>query len=90
VTYEWDPEKATSNLGKHGIDFADAVTALEDPFALTLRDDDPTEERFVTVGVDALGRLLVLVYSWRGESVRVISARKATRNETRTYETMRP
>ena len=90
MTYEWDPEKATSNLDKHGIDFADAVTALEDPFALTVADDDPAEERFVTVGLDALGRLLVLVYAWRGESVRVISARKATRNESRTYETMRP
>ena len=83
---EWDPEKAAANLRKHGVDFADAETALRDEMALTVPDDDPDEARFVTLGVDALGRLLVVVYEWRGDDVRLISARKANRSERRQYE----
>ena len=86
MDYEWDAEKARANRRKHGIDFADAVTALSDPLALTIRDDYPNEERFVTLGLDALGRLLVVIYTWRGERIRVISARKATRPERKQYE----
>jgi uncharacterized DUF497 family protein len=86
VTLEWDPRKAVSNLRKHGIDFADAATVLHDPWALTIQDDSLMEERFVTIGMDALGRVLVVVHAWRGESVRLISARKATRSERRQYE----
>lgn len=84
---EWDPGKARLNARKHGISFADAVAVLEDEKALTMRDpfsDD--EERWVTMGLDALGRVLVVVYTWRGESVRLISARKATPREHRRYE----
>lgn len=72
---EWDPEKAAENLRKHGVDFADVVTVLDDEMALTRSEESPGEDRSVTVGVDALGRLLVVVYTWRGEEVRVISAR---------------
>lgn len=83
---QWDPDKAAANLKKHGIDFADAATVLSDDFALTLPDDDPNEERFVTLGMDALGRVLVVAYTWRDEEQRLISARKATRAERRQYE----
>jgi len=83
---EWGPEKARANLQKHGVDFADAATALDDEQALTVSDDTAAEERYVTIGADALGRMLVVVYTWRGERVRLISARKATRRERRQYE----
>jgi uncharacterized DUF497 family protein len=53
------------NLRKHGVDFADAATALHDEMAITVRHDDPDEERFVTLATDALGRLLVIAYTWR-------------------------
>lgn len=83
---EWDPEKALSNLRKHGIDFAEAVSALEDNLAVTISDNLSDEERFVTVGMDAFDRILVVVFARRGERVRIISARKATPQERRTYE----
>jgi hypothetical protein len=81
----WDPEKAAANLRKHGIDLADAATVLSDEQALTVGDDDPDEERFITLGMDALGRLLVVVYTWRGQEPRLISARRATRSEREQY-----
>ena len=85
--YEWDPEKARSNLAKHGVRFVDAVAALEDDLGLTLRDpDSDAEERFVTLGLDAFDRLLVVVYTWRGEHLRILSARKASPAERRQYE----
>jgi uncharacterized DUF497 family protein len=86
MDYEWDTGKAKSNLRKHGIDFADATTVFSDDYALTIPDDDPDEERFVTIGMDALGRILVVVYTWRGERIRVISARKAESDECKQYE----
>jgi uncharacterized DUF497 family protein len=87
VEVEWDQRKADSNLKKHGVDFADAATILFDDLALTVLDDsEHEEERYVTLGMDALGRCLVVVYSWRGEVVRLISARVATESERRRYE----
>jgi uncharacterized protein len=84
---EWDPSKARLNVRKHGISFADAVASLEDEGALTMRDPfSAEEERWVTMGLDALGRVLVVVYTWRGDGVRLISARKATARERRRYE----
>ena len=84
---EWDPAKARANFTKHGVRFADAVTALEDDSALTIRDlSSEDEERWVTMGLDVSGRLLVVVYTWRGERVRLISARQATPDERRQYE----
>ena len=83
---EWDPDKARANLKKHGVRFSDGVTALEDERALTLRDDSPEEERWVTLGVDGLGRILAVVYVWRGARVRIISVRRATPRERRQYE----
>ena len=67
MSFEWNAAKAKENLRKHGIDFADAATALEDESALTMRDTFSAEEkRWITLGMDALGRLLVVVYTWRG------------------------
>jgi uncharacterized DUF497 family protein len=86
LNYQWDREKAKTNLEKHGISFADAVTVLSDDAALTVEDNDPDEQRFVTIGTDALGRVVVVVYTWRDEDIRVISARKATARERRQYE----
>ena len=86
VEFEWDARKAASNLRRHGIDFADAATVLYDELAVTVADEERDEERFVTIGIDALGRLLVVVYTWRGERVRLISARRATALERRQYE----
>ena len=84
---EWDADKAASNLKKHGVDFADAATVLFDDMAITIGDDSVgEEERFITLGMDALGRLLVVVYTWHGDSVRLISAREAGRLERRSYE----
>jgi len=86
VSYEWDPRKAASNLRKHDIDFADAVTVFEDELALTIDDDDLDEKRFVTIGMEALARVLVVVYTWRDDNIRIISARKAGPEERRQYE----
>jgi len=87
VGCEWDPAKAQANYKKHGVRFADAATALSDEHALTIRDPSSAdEERWVTVGLDALGRVLVVVYAWRGETVRLISATKATPREREQYE----
>ena len=82
---EWDPRKATANLKKHGVDFADAATVLHDEQAITVRVDGGSEERYVTIGMDALGDVLVVVYTWRGEQPRLISARKATPQEREQY-----
>lgn len=86
MTYQWDNDKAAANLSKHGIDFADAVSVLADDLALTIPDERFDEERFITVGMDAFGRDLVVVYTWRGDEIRLISARKATRRERQQYE----
>jgi uncharacterized DUF497 family protein len=86
VAFEWDPHKAAVNLRKHRVDFADAVSVFKDPLALTVPDDDPEEARVVTVGMNALGDILTVAYTWRGDSIRLISARKATRSELRRYE----
>jgi uncharacterized DUF497 family protein len=85
--YQWDAQKAALNLKKHKIDFADAVSVLEDDWGLTLKEQFVEgEQRFVTMGVDLFGRVLVVVYTHRGDSIRIISARKATKTERKTYE----
>ena len=87
----WDPEKAEKNLRKHGVRLAQAVVVLDDPYAVTVIDheSDPGEERLVTLGADAHGRVLVVVYTHRGEDIRLISARHATPLERRDYEAQR-
>ena len=84
---EWDPDKAATNFKKHGIDFADAALVLDDDQAITIREDKAGEERYVTVGMDPAMRILVVVYTWRGNRARLISARQATAREREQYET---
>jgi len=84
--FEWDPQKARANWLKHGVVFSDSVAVLEDEHALTMEDDHPHEQRFITIGTDALGRLLVVVYTYRQDSIRIISARKATQSEKRYFQ----
>lgn len=86
MDFEWDEAKAISNLRKHGVDFADAVGVFDDPLALSMPDDGPDERRFLGVGADLLGRVLVVVYTIRGNKVRIISARGATASERKRYE----
>ena len=84
---EWDPNKAAINLQKHGVHFSDAEAVLLDPNALSFEDTEAQgEQRFVVIGMDHLWRLLVVVYTDRGNRVRLISARSATRSERRKYE----
>lgn len=86
VKVAWDAAKATANRRKHRVDFADAVTVLFDELATTVRDDSINEDRYVTIGSDALGRVLVVVYACAEDAIRLISARKATRKERLQYE----
>lgn len=88
MNFEWDETKRRSNLLKHGVDFADAVEVFFDDCALTIEDPHaPGEQRFVTLGMDAGLRVLVVVNAYRdGDTIRLISARKADRKERRHYE----
>jgi uncharacterized DUF497 family protein len=84
--FEFDPAKAKANLRKHGVAFSDAEQALRDPNALTIEDPDAEDEqRFITLGMDAIGRVLVVIHTQRGEPIRIISARKASRREMENY-----
>ena len=84
--FEFDPTKARANLRKHGGDFSHAEQALRDPGGVTIEDPDAKgEQRFASVGMDALGRILVVIHTPRGDRVRIISARKASRGEMEDY-----
>lgn len=85
---EWDPYKAKHNLAKHKVSFEEAETALLDPLAKTAPDPDHSsdEHRFITFGVSARQRLLLVSFTWRGDLIRIISARLATRREREIYE----
>jgi len=83
----WDPEKADLNYRKHKVRFSDAESVLFDPMALSREDHSADDEqRFVALGTDALDRVLVVVYTYRGQDIRLISARPATKNERKSYE----
>jgi uncharacterized DUF497 family protein len=88
VKIEWDPGKAKSNLRKHGVSFEEASTALSDPMAATGADPDhsSTEDRFVTFGISETGRLLVIAHTGEGDTIRIISARRASKGERELYE----
>jgi len=87
VKFEWDPGKAAANLRVHGVGFAEAVTVLEDDFALTREDQGSGEERYVTLGISNLGNLLVVVYTFRdSDTIRIISCWKANKRQRATYE----
>jgi uncharacterized DUF497 family protein len=86
VDIEFDPVKARANLQKHKVSFSHAEQALRDPMALTVEDPDAEgEQRFVTLGMDALGRVLVVVHTPRASATRLISARKASKGESEQY-----
>ncbi len=85
---EWDTKKAKLNLRKHRVSFEEAATALSDPMAATGADPDHsiTEERYVTFGVSERGRLLVVAHTDEEETIRIISARIASKGERELYE----
>jgi uncharacterized DUF497 family protein len=89
VGFEWDEAgKAGVNYRKHGVRMPEAIPVFDDPCAVTIIDDqsDPAEQRFVTMGLGAMGRVLVVVYSWRADRIRIISARPAEAHERAQYE----
>jgi len=86
VEFEWDPEKAESNFIKHGIRFMEAASVFIDDQLLTTLDQSTEEERYIAVGRGYAARVLFVVYTVRGESIRLISARKATAKERGEYE----
>lgn len=89
ILFEWDPAKASSNQRKHRVSFEEASTAFGDPLSITIEDaahTRPGEERFITLGLSNAGRLLVVVHLDEEESIRIISARVATRRERNQYE----
>ncbi|MBV9386042.1 MAG: BrnT family toxin [Chroococcidiopsidaceae cyanobacterium CP_BM_ER_R8_30] len=88
MKFEWNSDKATLNLKKHSVSFQEAATVFNDPLSITFPDPDHSvgESRYIIIGVSKFGQLLVVAHAERGEKVRVISARKATRWERRFYE----
>lgn len=88
LLFEWDNKKARQNLKKHGVSFEEAATVFGDPLSLTIDNQfhSEEEERFVTIGESNRRRLLVVVYTERGDNIRIISARVATPRERRSYE----
>jgi uncharacterized DUF497 family protein len=87
MRFEWDPEKARRNLAKHRVSFEEAATAFADPLSITRFDPDHSadEDRYLLLGATHAGRLVVVAHTDRGGSIRIISARLATRRERRTY-----
>lgn len=88
IEFEWDPKKAKQNLKKHEVSFNEAATVLGDPMSMTFSDLDHSvdENRYITVGLSRFGKLLIVSHADRGDRIRIISARKATRRERRFYE----
>jgi len=87
MTFDWDPGKAASNFAKHRVRFADAASSLEDPEGRSMSDPDSIDEqRFLFLGSDPGGRVLLTVYAVRGQVTRITSSRKASRAERRMYE----
>ncbi len=88
MEYLWDPAKGKANYLKHGVEFSEAVISLEDPYSLHIVDPECfDEERFIALGIDSLGRILVTVYSYHEDTVRIISSRKASPRERKHYQT---
>ena len=90
--FEWDEEnKAGINFRKHGVRMPEAIPVFDDPHAVTIVDDesDPVEQRFITLGTGALGRLLVVVYTWRGENIWARGDDPAQAHERDEYEAER-
>ena len=90
--YEWDPKKACTNLAKHGVPFAEAATVFDDPLGQTIPDaaNSQGEDRFLVIGRAGSGRLLAVAHSYRGDRIRVISARPATQRERKRHDQDKP
>ena len=88
MQFEWDPAKAASNEANHGVSFKEAATVFGDPLSMLFDDPDHStdEDRALIVGMSERGRLLIVSYTERGETVRLISARETTRSEREYYE----
>ena len=88
LKFEWAPRKAVTNLSKHGVSFQEALTVFADPLAVIFDDEDHSikEQREIIIGHSAKERLLVVCFTAQGESVRIFSAREATRRERKEYE----
>ncbi|MDO9391569.1 MAG: BrnT family toxin [bacterium] len=88
LLFEWDEEKAKTNIKKHGISFDEATTVFLDPFSITIPDPNHSvdEQRYISTGNSDKGRVLVVVYTERRLSIRIISCRKATPTERKQYE----
>jgi uncharacterized DUF497 family protein len=88
LEFEWDPAKATRNFKAHGVSFGDATTVFQDTFSITIPDPDHSDDeyRFVDVGMSHRMELLVVSYTEREDRIRIISARRATRAERKSYE----
>ena len=88
MRFEWNPRKAAENLSRHGVSFHEAASVFDDPLAITYPDPDHSENesRWLTFGTSVEGRLLVVAHTEAGDTIRVISARRATRNERTIYE----
>jgi uncharacterized DUF497 family protein len=88
MDFEWDEAKAEANEQKHGVSFAEAMTVFSDALSLTGYDPDHSdgEDRYITIGLSATGRLLIVSHTDRGERIRIISAREASRHEQKDYE----
>ncbi len=86
--FEWDDDKAEDNVNKHGVSFEEGATVFNDPMVATVFDPDHSkrEERYISIGISMQGLLLVVVHTERGERIRLISCRKATNTERKTYE----
>ena len=87
-TFEWDANKAQSNLAKHKVNFEAAATVFGDPRSVTIPDPahSQSENRFIILGRSHDGKLLVVVHTERGDNIRIISARRASRRERKSYE----
>ena len=88
LRFLWNPRKATSNERKHGVGFQEATTVFDDALSVTIADPDHSvgERRFITFGVSNIGRLIAVSHHDEGSTIRIISARLATRRERRIYE----
>jgi uncharacterized DUF497 family protein len=88
LQFEWDPRKAAKNRSKHGVSFHEAATVFDDPLAITYPDPDHSEgeSRWITFGTSTERRLLVVAHTEVGDTIRIVSARRATRNERKIYE----
>jgi len=88
VRFEWDTEKAKTNIRKHGVEFGEAMSVFGDPLEVTIADPDHShlEQRYLSIGLSSSGRLLVVSYTERNGNIRIISARTATSAERKTYE----